>query len=137
MAQYPIPQFIEQEGRILPFMTFRQFFTLVGGAAICFVLFYLLPITLFIVASLFVMLFAGTLAFIKVNKVSIFKFSLQYLGFLSRTKNYTWKKKESLYPFKSQKKSLENLPEIKENVGLQNQKSRLSETKKMIELKNK
>src|SRR5258708_2011689 len=118
-------------------MTFKQFFIMVGGVAICFIFFYLLPFIFFALGSVFLLLFSPILGFVKVNKVSIFKFTMQYIGFLSMDKNYTWKKKEALYPFKSQKHSIEKLPDIKENAGLQNQRSRLSETKKMVELKNR
>ena len=43
MEQYPVPQFIEQEGKIAFFLSFRQFFYLAGAGAICFILYYTLP----------------------------------------------------------------------------------------------
>ena len=42
MEQYPIPQFIEQEGKIAFFISFRQFFYIVGAGAICFILYFAL-----------------------------------------------------------------------------------------------
>ena len=44
MEQYPIPQFIEQESKIASFISFRQFFYLVGAGVICFFLYFLLPL---------------------------------------------------------------------------------------------
>jgi len=93
MAQYPVPQFIEEEAKIIFFLTFRQFFLLVGGAAVCFLLFYTLPFYVFIVGSLFVMALVSIIAFVKINGISVVKIVLNYLGFLIQKKDYIWKKK--------------------------------------------
>ena len=93
MPQYPIPQFIEEEGKIVFFLTFRQFFLLVGGGAVCFLLFLTMPFWVFAVGSVFIMAFALIIAFVKINGASIVRVVLNYLGFVTGAKNYTWKKK--------------------------------------------
>ena len=101
MEQYPIPQFIEQEGKIAFFISFRQFFYIVGAGAACFVLYFILPFFLFIIVSFVIGGGALILAFVTVNGVPIINVILASIGFASGAKNYTWKKKESPYPFKT------------------------------------
>lgn len=136
MAQYPIPQFIESEGRIISFLTFRQFFVLVGGGAICLLLYYTLPTALFALFSLIIMLTAAAIAFLKVNNESVVTALLHFLKFSTANKDFTWKKKESTYPFKMQVApkigGINNLPEI---PTLQAHPSKLGGIKKMVETK--
>ena len=101
MEQYPIPQFIEQEGKIIFFLTFRQFFILVGGTAICMATYFLTPFPVFIFSVLIIIPIALALAFAKINNEPVFKFFLHFLGFSIGKKNYTWKKKEASYPLKT------------------------------------
>lgn len=97
MAQYSIPQFIEDEGRIISFLTFRQFFTLVGGGATIFFLYFIgLPILLVSFLALIIMLLAVLIAFIKIDGVPITKVFLSFFGFFLGAKTYTWKKGEIL-----------------------------------------
>ena len=113
MAQYPIPQFIEEEARIVYFLTFRQFFLLVGGGGICLLFYFTLPFYLFVILSIAVGLLAGVIAFVKINNQSIVTVFLNFLGFSVATKNYVWKKKESPYAPKIQKKKdFKNVREI-------------------------
>src|SRR3989338_5543393 len=120
MPQYPIPQFIEEEGRIISFLTFRQFFLLVGGGGVCLLLYYLLPFWLFVLLGITTMLFVAALAFLKVGNESIVKIFLHYVGFSLGTKNYIWGKKELSYPT---------------NASGTNQSSIIGEIKKMVETK--
>jgi hypothetical protein len=101
LAQYPIPQFIEAEGKIISFLTFRQFFILVGAGAICFLLYYTLPFFLFATLSIIIGLLAAAIAFLKIDNVSVVKIFLNFVKFLMESKNYIWKKKEIPYPFKA------------------------------------
>jgi len=97
VAQYPVPQFIEEEGKIVFFLTFRQFFLLVGGGAVCFLLFFTLPLTFAIIGSLFIMILVSAIAFIKINGLPIIKIVLNFLGFVTQNKNYTWKREDLPY----------------------------------------
>ncbi|MCX6720868.1 MAG: PrgI family protein, partial [Candidatus Staskawiczbacteria bacterium] len=100
MEQYPIPQFIEQEAKIAFFISFRQFFYLVGAGVVCFILYFVLPSFLFFIAAFLV--FGGTaiLAFGTIGGFPILNVIMGAIGFSMGGKNYTWKKKESPYPFK-------------------------------------
>ena len=135
MEQYPIPQFIEQEGKIAFFISFRQFFYLVGAGVVCFILYYALPFFLFIMASFLIGAAAVVLAFVQINGVPIINMILASIGFMAGGKNYTWKKKESLYPFKPIKRA--QIKKIEEGPVLKVQQSQLKKTKTEVELRTK
>ena len=134
MEQYPIPQFIEAEGKIAFFISFRQFY-LVGAGVICFILYYALPFFLFIIASFLIGAVSVVLAFVQVNGVPIINMILASIGFMAGGKNYTWKKKESLYPFKPIKRA--QIKKIEEGPVLKVQQSQLKKTKTEVELRTK
>jgi hypothetical protein len=136
MEQYPIPQFIEQEGKIAFFISFRQFFYLVGAGAVCFILYFILkPFFLFILASLIIMGGAAILAFVQINGVPIINIIFASIGFMAGGKDYTWKKKESPYPFKPIKRT--QIKKIEQGPVLQAQKSMLRKTHTDVELRTK
>jgi len=135
MERYPIPQFIEAEGKIAFFISFRQFFYLVGAGAACFLLYFLLPRFVFWIVSLLIAASAITLAFGTVNGSPILNVLLGAIGFSLGGKNYTWKKKESPYPFKPIKRT--QIKKIDQGPVLQAQASQLKRTKTSIETKTR
>jgi len=135
MEQYPIPQFIEQEGKIAFFISFRQFFYLVGAGVICFFLYFILPKTLFIIASIIIGLIAMAVAFIQINGVPILTMIMGAIGFSIGGHDYTWKKKESPYPFKPIRRT--QIKKIEQAPVLQAQASQLKRTRTQIEMKTK
>ena len=135
MEQYPIPQFIEQESKIAFFISFRQFFYLCGGGVICFILYYTLPFFLFAILSVIIIGVTGALAFLQINGAPLINIVMSSLGFLTGAKNYTWKKKESQYPFKAVKRI--QIRKIDEGPKLQAQESRLKKIHTQVEMKSK
>ncbi len=135
MEQYPIPQFIEQEGKIAFFISFRQFFYLVGAGAVCFVLYFILPRFLFFLAAPIIFVATLILAFATMNGVPILNMILGAIGFSMGGKDYTWKKKESPYPFKPIKRT--QIKKIEQGPVLQAQTSQLKKTKTQIDLHTK
>jgi len=109
MPQYPVPQFIESEGKITALLTYRQFFIMVGAGAICFALFFFTPFMVFLIGSFFSLSIFAIIAFYKVNNMSIITVILQAIGFFIGKKSYTWSKKEATYPMDVTQK-----PEAKE-----------------------
>jgi hypothetical protein len=101
MPQYPIPQFIEQEGKIISFLTFKQFFVLVGGGAFCLLFYFVFPTVIFIFLSLIAVFMVAIIAFIKIENTPVINIILNFINFSTKSKNYTWKKKESAYPWKT------------------------------------
>jgi len=135
MEQYPIPQFIEQEGKIAFFISFRQFFYLCGGGVICFILYYVLPFGIFVVLSLIIMGGAGALGFLQINGMPLTSILLSSVGFLAGTKNFTWQKKESAFPFKAIKRI--QIRKIEEGPVLKAQTSMLKKIHTQVETKTK
>jgi len=133
--QYPIPQFIEQESKIAFFISFRQFFYLVGAGVICFFLYWILPRTLFYLATAVITIVACALAFMTINGAPILDIILGAIGFSMGGKNYTWKKKESPYPFKPIKRT--EIKKIEQGPVLQAQASQLKRIKTQIEMRTK
>jgi hypothetical protein len=131
MERYPIPQFIEQEGKIAFFISFRQFFYLVGAGVVCFILYYVLPFFLFITFSFIIFGGAVALAFITVNGVPVLNLILGSIGFAIGGKNYVWKKAESPYPFKPIRRT--QIKKIEDGPVLQAQKSQLRKMHTKIE----
>jgi len=135
MEQYPIPQFIEQEGKIAFFISFRQFFYIVGAGAACFLLYFLLPSFLFYIAAFLIMSVALILAFVTVNGVPVINMILASIGFATGGKNYVWKKRESPYPFKTIKRA--EIRKLDEGPVLKAQTSQLRKTRTSVELRTK
>lgn len=132
MEQYPIPQFIEAEGKIAFFISFRQFFYLVGAGVLCFFLYFLLPKVLFYMAAIVILLVASALAFVQINGAPLIDIILASIGFTLGGHNYTWKKKESPYPFKPIKRT--QIKKIEQGPVLQAQSSQLKKTRTQIEM---
>ena len=135
MAQYPIPQFIESEAKIISFLTFKQFFTLVSGGAVIAILFYTVPFAIFAIASICVALLVAAIAFLKIDNISAVTFVLNLISFTTKSKNYTWKKKEMPYPFK-----VKTNQEVKEVEGLhatETEPSGLKGINKIVEFRKK
>ncbi len=130
MEQYPIPQFIESEGKIISFLTFRQFFVLVIGAGMCLGFFYLLPFFLFMILSIIVALLVLAIAFLKVDNVSMITIFFNFLTFSLASKNYVWKKKNVAMknPLMGPVKSVSAAPA---------EQSHLNNAKKMVEYRKK
>ncbi len=135
MEQYPIPQFIEQESKIAFFISFRQFFYLVGAGVICFFLYWILPKIIFYMVALLLFTGAGILAFATINGVPILNMILGAIGFSMGGKNYVWKKAESPYPFKPIQRT--QIRKIEQGPVLQAQTSQLKRIKTQVELKTK
>ncbi len=139
MAQYPIPQFIEQEGKIIFFLTFKQFFWLTGGIATCMIIYFVLPFYFFVVLSIIIMVFSGVLAFVKINNASLITAFFNVMGYAFQNKSYTWAKKEIVRPYENPNSSAKatDLKPQEEQVPIipMVRTSRLQAIKKMIDTK--
>ena len=136
MAQYPVPQFIERESKIAFFITFKQFFYFIIAGGVCLVLYFMLPFFLFIIAAVVVGGGALSFAFLKIDGIPLPSVLLSSFGFLTGTKDYTWKKEEALYPFKVVKKAKIKKIEKKPGLGI-GQQSKLKKLRTQVELRIK
>lgn len=135
MEQYPIPQFIEAEGKIAFFISFRQFFYLVGAGIACFFLYYALPKILFWPVAVMIFIGMSILAFGTIGGTPILNVILGAIGFSIGGKDYTWKKKETPYPFKPITRT--QIRKIDHGPVLQAQTSRLKKVHTQVETQSK
>ena len=135
MEQYPVPQFIQQEGRIIFFLSFRQFFYLVGAGAICFFVYYILPKAIFFVVAPLIFAAGAAFAFLRINNMSLAEILFSSIGFSMGGKSYVWKKQESPYPFRPIKRT--TIQKLEQKPVLQAQPSQLKKIKTNIDMKTK
>ena len=133
--QYPIPQFIEEEGKIIFFLTYKQFFLITISGAICIGFYFFLPFWLFFAGSAFVAIACVSIGFIKIDNEPIIKIVYNFFTFSTTSKNYVWKRDEYQERVVQKPKKIEKAapkaaphPAIKTTTV-----SKLNEAKKRIE----
>jgi len=90
--RFQVPQFIDIEDKIFGPFTFKQFIYIAGGAGICFVIYNSLPFFIAVLLIIPVGVFAGALAFYKVNNQPFINVVESYIGYAFQSKLYIWKK---------------------------------------------
>lgn len=93
--RFQVPQFIEIEDKIFGPLTFKQFVYVVGGVGIIALLFFFLPKFFAFILSFPVAVFAGSLAFYKINNRPFIVTVEAAIKLFFKNKLYVWKKKES------------------------------------------
>jgi len=91
--RFQVPQFIDIEDKIFGPLTFKQFVYIIGGAAISFIIYRVLPLYLALIFIAPLMGFSIALAFLKVNNrpfVFILEAAIRHSF---KKKLYTWKKR--------------------------------------------
>jgi hypothetical protein len=92
--QFQVPQFIEVEDKIFGPLTFKQFVYLVGGAAISFLIYKILPLFLALIVMAPIIVLSLALAFYKINNKP-FVFVLEAaIKYFMGSKLYIWRKEE-------------------------------------------
>jgi len=90
--QFPVPQFIDIEDKIIGPLTIKQFLWCLAGAIILFILWTFLPLALFIISALPIVGLFGALAFYKHNSRPFIYFLMSGLKFLFKPKLYLFQK---------------------------------------------
>jgi len=96
--QYQVPQFIYRDPKIVGSLTFKQFLYIAAAGLVCFVLYFLLAKTnflLFLFICACAVLASLFLAFGKMNGRSIPTAFANVFSFAFSKKIYLWKKKET------------------------------------------
>ena len=92
--RFTVPQFIEHEAKIVGPLTFKQFTYIGIAAAICFILYFSVPFSVFILACIFIGGASIALAFLKIGGRSLPGVMGSFLKFKLSPRMYLWKKKE-------------------------------------------
>lgn len=107
--QFRTPQFIDIEDKIFGPFTFKQFIYMLGGAAICYLSFKLLPFIIGVPIGLAVVALALALAFYKINNRPFITVLQAWVRYQMTSKLYVWHKAppKKIDPKKPQMESAE------------------------------
>ena len=134
--RFTIPQFIEHEPKIVGPLTFRQFSFIGVAAAICFILYYTVPFSVFLIACLILGGGAMALAFLRIGGRSLPTILGNFLKFSVSPKIFIWRKIEA--PIKVFKKERIKKEEAEEELPLKiAEKSQLKKIRTQIEIQTK
>lgn len=135
--RFTVPQFIEYEPKVVGPLTFKQFVYVGLAGAACFVLYFSVPFTTFLIASILIMGGAFFLAFIKIGGRSLPIILANFLKYSLTPKMYIWRKKaKAIKAVRQARKKRE--AEKKEELPLKiAEKSQLKKLRTKIETKTK
>jgi hypothetical protein len=117
MLQYKVPQNVEVEDKIIGPLTAKQFIQAIIGCMVLYLLYALLPFSLFVIAGIPVALFFAALALYKVNDQPFEKFLISLINYIIRPNQRVWKKEikmPDIKVVKTKKEEKEKPPEKKE-----------------------
>lgn len=95
--QFTVPQFIEHETKIVGPLTFKQFAYIGGAGTVCFILYFSLGKTNFLLFLLLAIILLGggtALAFLKIGGKPLPSLLANFLKFSASPKIYLWGRKE-------------------------------------------
>ncbi len=90
--QYTVPQFIDQEDKIIAFITVRQFLIMIVAAIFMAICYALLRFAYFVAASVVIALITGVVAFLKVNGRPFHFFLISYIERMKKPNVRVWNK---------------------------------------------
>jgi len=88
MSDYQVPQFIEDESRLVGPFTFTQLFILIGGGAIAFIFYKLLKGFIGIPLALIFLFLAIVISFTKINDMPLYKMIIPMVKHFVLPKKY-------------------------------------------------
>lgn len=94
--RFEVPQFIEIEDKIFGPLTWRQFLYVGGGVGMAVVMFFTMPIIIFIIFGIPLALLAGALAFYPVNNRPFSYFLEAIVNYVMGQRLYLWKQKSDV-----------------------------------------
>ena len=92
--EFPVPQFIEVEEKIIGPLNFKQVIYLAGAGGLLFILYFIIQIWLFAILAVLIMGTACAFAFIKIGGRPLSKFLTAALAYSLMPRIFIWKKTE-------------------------------------------
>ncbi len=92
--RFEVPQFTDIEAKIIGPLTWKQFVYLAGGAGFLVVIYLTMPKIIFLVLGIPVGIFAGSLAFHKVNDRPLSFFVEAAFNYVLKSKLYLWRREK-------------------------------------------
>ena len=134
--RFTVPKFIEHEAKIVGPLTFKQFIYIGMAGGICFILYFTVPFSIFLIASLFLGVGAIALAFLKIGGRTLPTILGNFLKFSMSPKMFIWRKIEA--PIKIFKKEEIRKEGTEEELPLKiAERSQLKKLRTQIETKTK
>jgi hypothetical protein len=94
MQQYQVPQFITVEDKIFGPLTTKQFFYLLFGGGLTFLLWFFLNFYIFMLLATPVIVLSVSLAFVKVNGQPFINTAANFFTYFTHARLFLWKKQE-------------------------------------------
>ncbi|HEB01526.1 MAG TPA: PrgI family protein [Candidatus Portnoybacteria bacterium] len=135
--QANLPQFIDVEDRIIGPLTLKQFLWLLAAAGIIFILWGLFEIWLVIILAIPIIALSGALAFYRPQGRSFISRLLSIFQFMSKPKEYLWKRTTAPPKIKREVKSTKGGKEDKITLEPEVTESRLKELAWTLDTQNK
>ena len=135
--RFTVPQFIEHEAKIVGPLTFKQFIFFLIAGAICFILHFIAPFSIFLTACIVLGGGAVVLAFLRIGGRPVPTILGNFLKFSVSPKMFIWRKTEApIMIFKKEK--IKEKEEAKAELPLKiAEKSQLKKLRTQIETKTK
>jgi hypothetical protein len=134
--RFTVPQFIEHEAKIVGPLTFKQFIFFLLAGAVCFILYFIVPFSIFLIACILLGVGAIILAFLRIGGRPLPTILGNFLKFSISPKMFIWKKTEA--PIMVFKKEEIKKEEAEEELPLKiAEKSQLKKLRTKIEIKTK
>lgn len=114
---FQVPQFIEEQPKIIGFLTLPQFLYLAGAGGLSFLSFYVFSFFLWLMITIVLAGIAIGFAFVKISGQPLPKVLLAAFGYIWKPRQYTWQRamKESELDISS----LEKMEAVRKNMTLQ------------------
>jgi len=90
MGNYQVPQFIEDESKLVGPFSFTQLFILVGGGALAFIFYKLMKPFIGIPLAIIVGFIACLISFARINDMPLYKMILPMIKHFVLPKSYQW-----------------------------------------------
>ena len=116
MQQFQVPQFIEVEDKIFGPLTTKQFFYLLGGGGLCFLLWFTFKSFLAIFLIIPIAALALALAFLKINGRPFIYVMASFISYSLAPKRFLWQKvKKPITRAVEPGKPTPSMPKLTEN----------------------
>lgn len=109
--RFEVPQFIEIEDKIFGPLTWRQFLYVGGGVGMAGVMFFTMPLIIFLIIGLPLALLSGALAFYPVNNRPFSYFLEAIFNYVKGQRLYLWRQKSDVVHKQRAEDTLETFPQ--------------------------
>lgn len=134
--RFTVPQFIEYEVKIVGPLTFKQFVFFFLAGAVCFILYFIVPFSIFLIACIVLGVGAIVPAFLRIGGRPLPTILGNFFKFSISPKIFIWRKVEA--PIMIFKKEEIKKEEVEEELPLKiAEKSQLKKLRTQIEIKTK